>query len=62
MNKEIMLKLGFSKEVERIEKGRCPLCAKKIKKDEFIDELSQKEFEISGMCQACQNEVFVASK
>ncbi len=25
---------------------------------EFRDELSKKEFEISGMCQICQDEVF----
>jgi len=60
MNREIMLKMGFAKEVERIDKGRCPLCNKKIKQLDFIDELSKEEFKISGMCQTCQNEVFAA--
>lgn len=38
------------------EKGLCPAGQKKI--GSFKDELSEKEFRISGMCQACQDEVF----
>lgn len=34
----------------------CPMCGKEIKG--FKDELSKKEFSISGMCQDCQNSVF----
>jgi hypothetical protein len=37
-------------------KGQCPMCANPI--GEFRDELSVKEFKISGMCQNCQDEVF----
>ena len=35
---------------------RCPICHNKI--GEFRDELSKKEYEISGMCQDCQDEFF----
>lgn len=34
----------------------CPTCGKKI--GEFRNALSQKEFQISGMCQKCQDSVF----
>jgi hypothetical protein len=36
--------------------GKCPLCRKPILA--FRDLLSAKEFEISGMCQECQDDVF----
>jgi endogenous inhibitor of DNA gyrase (YacG/DUF329 family) len=34
----------------------CPTCGQPISK--FRDELSEREFRISGMCQECQDEVF----
>jgi hypothetical protein len=34
----------------------CPLCRQPI--GEFRDELSRREYEISGMCQNCQDDVF----
>lgn len=36
--------------------GRCPTCKSEI--TPFRDELSKKEFSISGMCQSCQDSVF----
>lgn len=56
MNKKLMKKAGFEKEVELTEKGLCPLCKKTEFK--FRDELSRKEFKISGLCQECQDELF----
>jgi len=38
--------------------GKCPTCRGEI--GEFKDELSRREFSISGMCQACQDSVFNA--
>lgn len=38
--------------------GKCPFCEKAVKADEFRDELSRKEFKISGLCQSCQDEIF----
>ncbi len=34
----------------------CPTCRKPI--GEFRNDLSRKEYEISGMCQSCQDSVF----
>lgn len=56
MNKEIMRKAGFGDQVDRVEKGLCPICGKPV--GVFRDELSQREFEISGLCQSCQDSVF----
>lgn len=58
MNKEILKSPGLNKEVARVEKGACPICAKPIVDTDFKDELSRKEFRISGMCQKCQDQVF----
>ena len=49
----------FPKEWKRREEGKCPFCGKVIDVDhEFRDELSLKEYHISGLCQSCQDEVF----
>jgi len=36
----------------------CACCGQSVELSSFKDELSLKEFHISGMCQDCQNEVF----
>ena len=38
--------------------GQCPFCGTQINENEFKDELSYKEFKISGLCQKCQDEMF----
>lgn len=39
--------------------GKCPSCAKVIVMGgAFRDQLSYREFEISGLCQDCQDSVF----
>ena len=58
MNKRILQQVGFGEEVKAVERGDCPLCKHKVDKDEFRDDLSCKEFEISGLCQACQDDIF----
>jgi len=59
MNKDLMRKAGFGKEVDDVEAGNCPLCKKVIHPNsEFRDELSLREYRISGMCQECQDGVF----
>lgn len=42
------------------QEGICPTCQKPLKGDtsEFRDDLSRKEYTISGMCQSCQDGVF----
>lgn len=39
-----------------IDEKKCPLCKQPIGK--FKDELSLKEYYISGMCQGCQDKTF----
>ena len=56
--KKLLRAAGMGEEVSAVECGMCPTCGTPICKDEFRDALSRKEFEISGMCMACQNEVF----
>lgn len=60
MNPEIMKRAGFKKEVERVEMGLCPICGIKIETGSFRNEISKKEFKISGMCQKCQDDIFGA--
>ena len=59
MNKDIMKQAGFSKEVTMVENGVCPTCCKPIDlRYGFRNDKSRREFEISGMCQKCQDEFF----
>ena len=58
MNKELMLKVGFKKEVELVETGKCPFCAEPINLKDFTDKESLREFSISGICQSCQDTTF----
>ncbi len=60
-NREIVRKV-FPEMVERVDKGLCPLCSKKVADIKFKDELSIKEYEISGMCQICQDSFFKEEK
>lgn len=36
----------------------CPFCQKKSRKEDYKDEISKKEFDITGMCQKCQDSTF----
>jgi hypothetical protein len=60
MNKKILEKLGFGKELELVEQGKCPFCQKPITKEMFkgLPLIYAKEFDISHTCPECQNEVF----
>ena len=60
MNKEIMVQAGFSEAVKCVEQHECPFCNAPVKgvRKEFKDAKSFKEFQISGLCQKCQDEIF----
>ena len=59
MNPELMKMAGFGPEVAAVEKGLCPFCGKKVGDADFEDgSISLREFQISGLCQNCQNETF----
>lgn len=49
----------FPKEMERKDQGKCPFCGKEINPEtDFRDDLSRREFKISGLCQECQDDIF----
>ncbi len=52
--KNLLLSLGFEEEIARIESGNCPFCGNPVKMEDFKDELSIREYYISGLCQSCQ--------
>jgi hypothetical protein len=49
---------NFPEYVDNRMQGKCVFCSKPIDIGDFRDELSLKEFHISGICQKCQDEVF----
>jgi predicted amidophosphoribosyltransferase len=56
MNKKIMRNAGFGEQVDRMEKGICTTCGEEV--GEFRNSCSQREYNISGMCQKCQDRIF----
>jgi len=58
MNKNILKTMGFGKEVDLVNQSKCPFCQKQIDPSKFENELSFKEYQISGLCQNCQDEMF----
>lgn len=60
--KNILRQAGLGRNVERVEAGRCPCCDRGIDPAEFRDDISRREFRISGMCQACQDSVWPQGK
>ena len=59
MNEKLMKQAGFGKEINRVKKSKCPFCNKKINPEtDFRDDLSLKEYKISGICQFCQDKMF----
>lgn len=48
----------FPKAAERKKAGKCVTCESDIYEGGFRNRLSQREYEISGMCQECQDSVF----
>jgi hypothetical protein len=58
MNEEIMNQVGFAREMSLVRDKKCPLCESPIVMKDFRDNLSAREYKISGLCQACQDEIF----
>lgn len=48
--------------VQTILAGDCMTCNNEFVAENFRDELSEKEYSISGMCQECQDNVFGGDK
>ena len=51
-----LIEAVFPGTAKAIAEKRCPTCQKALGK--FRDQLSAREYEISGMCQECQDSVF----
>jgi len=58
MNKDIMRSMGFNKEVNLVSKGKCPFCYKQVDPGKFRNSESSREYQISGICQECQDDFF----
>ena len=57
MNHDIIAEKLFGRIISDSHNNKkCVTCGKKITK--FKDDLSVKEYDISGMCQKCQDEMF----
>ena len=62
MNRDIMNAI-FPEEMKLIDAGRCPFCGEIPLRDKagelvFRDDLSREEYNISKMCEPCQDRVF----
>ena len=53
-----LLRLQIIEMQSRKARNECPRCGKAINQDDFVDELSKKEFKVSCTCQSCQDEIF----
>ena len=62
MNEDIMRAVGMGHKVDLFKAGKCTDCEKVVNTnvvcDEFTDELSRKDYKITGMCQACQDSMY----
>jgi hypothetical protein len=47
----------FPEMTELRNSGKCPGCGKLMTNPEFRDSISIREFEITGMCQECQDDI-----
>lgn len=47
----------FPSAKENILKNLCPICSAAIEMGDFKDDLSRAEYEISGLCQSCQDSI-----
>lgn len=50
--------MNLEQMLQNKEAGKCPFCGKDMSNPSFRDELSKKEYEISGLCQDCQDDFF----
>ena len=51
-------KIGMGDMVNKVNAGLCPFCGVAIDLLSFKDELSVREYHISGLCQKCQDKIF----
>lgn len=56
--KENLESYGFQNKVKKVRNKKCPFCNKPIDMKSFTDSISVREYQISGLCQACQDDIF----
>ena len=56
LNKPVFIMFPEAKSL--VEQGLCPICSQKIEENDFKDELSRREYSVSGLCQNCQDNTF----
>ena len=44
--------------LKRVDEGLCLVCEKPVKREDMKNKISLKEFDLSGMCQSCQDNFF----
>ena len=52
---------GLEELFQAKEKGICPFCTREVKEEDLKNELSKKEYNISGLCQRCQDDFFISA-
>ena len=57
MNRKIMEAVA-PEALKRVDKGLCLVCEKPVKREDMKNKISLKEFDLSGMCQSCQDNFF----
>jgi hypothetical protein len=58
VNRAILEALGMHVELDRVDRGLCPICGRDFSVKELTGDLSRAEWRISGMCQLCQDATF----
>ena len=58
MDEKILAKL-FPEARGNVKKGLCAFCATTVTREDLVNEISKKEFDLSGLCQKCQDDFFV---
>ncbi len=58
VKRQLLIDAGMGEEVRRAMLGICIFCKTPTSVEDFRDDISRREFEIAGMCQKCQDDVF----
>lgn len=53
-----LIKKLFPGQAKLAESGKCPVCGRPVDPSKFRDDLSRREFNISGLRPDCQDEAF----
>lgn len=56
--KKLLKELRFGQKLAFVKEIRCPLCSEIVDKEAFRNDMFKREFETTGLCQACLDLVF----